>query len=149
MVEEGPVGDARGPDVDDETEIRIVTEVEFAARCLIHGTQKITSQPRVLNLGYGRAVVDLGRTTCLVCGHANWVTIELYDTNWDKATVAQLQRQLRLALAEQYGSASVEEEEEEEDPRELDQPEQPEPGQRDEQVDGQRAASPFGDRRSL
>ncbi len=126
MTDVEPVGDVSGPDVDDKTEMRIIKEVEFAASCLVHGTEKITSQPRVLNLGYGRAVVDLGRTTCIPCGHSLYVTIGLFETNWEKISVPQLQVLLREALL--GGSISMSDIPSDDDEEEEDlEPERPTP----------------------
>jgi len=143
MEELQPVSDVQGPDVDDATEIRIIKEVELAAKCLIHGTQRITSQPRVLNLGYGRTVTDLGRTSCLLCGHSLYVTIELFETNWEKITVAQLQVLLRAALEAEYAANTpADDDEEEEEDTDTPAPEQPAPPP----MDGQSEAPTFGDR---
>lgn len=87
---------------------RLIREVEFEVRCLLHGKNNISFSPRPLNLGHGRLVVDLGRAICTgpTCnGSSVWLTVDLYETNfdtvpkdkWDKAMLAALQAEMGAA----------------------------------------------------
>jgi hypothetical protein len=88
----------------EEEDCRLIKEVEFVARCILHGANDIRFQPRPMNLGHGRMVIDLGQAICMKCGTSIWITIDVYDTKWDKATAEQVKSNIQRVLAEEMAA---------------------------------------------
>jgi hypothetical protein len=86
---------------EDNTPLRLVTEIEFVARCVLHGTDKISFQPRPMNLGHGRMVIDVGRAQCLACVSSVWLTIDLYETKWENVAAQLMRENMRRVLEEE------------------------------------------------
>lgn len=95
-------------DNNEKPPFKMIREMEFVAHCLVHADKYISHQPRPLNLGHGRVAIDLGRAVCNgpgCHGTSNWLTIQVYETNWDKATHEQWKAAMQHALLTEMGQA--------------------------------------------
>lgn len=104
--------------------LELVHEVDVEARCVLHGKNYISMHPRIMNLGHGRAVINMGQAHCRgpgCNGTSQWITLELVTTDWTNVTEDQFKNAMRHALETEMGVSlaarpPVEEDEEEEEP---------------------------------
>lgn len=109
-----------------ESYLELTHEVDVEARCVLHGKNHISMQPRILNLGHGRAVIAMGQAHCRgpgCNGTSQWITLDLVVTNWENVSEDQFKKAMRHALETEMGVAMGTPPPAEED----EEPEAPEP----------------------
>lgn len=88
--------------------IKLVQEVDVEARCVLHGKRGISMQPRILNLGHGRAVIDMGQAHCRgpgCNGTRQWITLDLVTTQWTNVSEQEFKASMKHALETEMGVA--------------------------------------------